>query len=114
MSVKAAPTAMLTVLFKRRWLLLTVFLTVVGAGVGYLATATPKYQSLAELIIRFGDRSIPTVDRTPTTELTPSDRREIVLANSQLLQSHSLIRATIEALGVGVLFPDIVARPPAS
>ena len=114
MSVKAAPAAMLTVLFKRRWLLLAVFLTVVGAGVGYLATATPKYQSLAELIIRFGDRSIPTVDRTPTTELTPSDRREIVLANSQLLQSHSLIRATIETLGVGVLFPDIVARPPAS
>lgn len=110
--MRTAPAAVLTALFKRKLALLSVFVLVVGAGVGYLMLATPKYQSVAELIVRFGERSIPSLARTPATELTPSDRREIVLANSQLMQSHDLVRATIESIGVARLYPDIMASPP--
>ena len=103
---------LLTILFKRKWTLILVFLTVMlGAG-AYLLLATPKYLSEAELVIRFGDRSIPSVDRVPAVELTPADRREIVLANSELLQSHELLQATIEAFGLDQVYPDIVEDPP--
>ena len=37
------------------------------------------------------------VDRLPSIEMTPADRREVVMANSELLQAPELLRATIES-----------------
>src|SRR6185437_2500712 len=90
METQFMPLGLLTILFKHRRAVLTVFLTVVLSAVAYLLIATPKYESMAELIVRFGDRSIPEVNRTPQTELTPSDRHEIVLAHAAMLSSHDL------------------------
>src|SRR6266849_5229896 len=60
----------------------------------------------------FGDRSIPTVDRVPTVEMTPSDRRETVLAHAAILGSHDLAETTIESFGLDTVYPDIVDDPP--
>src|SRR5262249_25828488 len=88
------------------------FLTVSAGGAAYLILATPKYESVAQLIVRFGDRSIPDINRKPVSEMTPSDRREIVLSNAEILKSHDLAQATIEALGLGVIFSELLADPP--
>src|SRR6185437_9997572 len=101
------------VIFRHKAAVATVFVTVIAVGVAYLMLATPKYESVAQLIVRFGDRSIPEVDRKPAAEMTPSDRREIVLANSQILGSHDLEEETIKAIGIGKLYPEIVENPPA-
>jgi len=105
---------MLSVLFRRRRMMFYIFSTIVLATAAYLFITTPKYESAAQLIVRFGDRSIPQVDRTTPIELTPADRREIVLANADVLQSPDLLRATIETVGVETIYPDIVADPPSS
>jgi len=55
----------------------------VFAGLAYLLIATPKYQSEAQLIVRFGDRSIPELSRSPVTEMSQSDRHEIVEAHAR-------------------------------
>ncbi|MDB5395742.1 MAG: hypothetical protein JWM91_3248 [Rhodospirillales bacterium] len=104
---------LLTILFKRKEIILVVFLSVILAGVAYLLTATPKYESVAQMIVRFGDRSIPEVARTPTTfEMTPADRHEVVAAHAAMLNSHDLAKATIESLGINALYPDIAEDPP--
>jgi uncharacterized protein involved in exopolysaccharide biosynthesis len=112
MSTQLMPYGAVTVLSKQWRIFIGVFLTIMIGGGAYLLFAVPKYESVAELVVTFGDRSTPAVDRGPTTELTPSDRREIVLSHAALLQSHDLAQATIEAFGIDNVYPDIVASPP--
>ena len=112
MRLQLMPYGLLTVLFRHKGAVAATFLAVVLCGAGYLIFATPKYESVAELIVRFGDRSIPDVNRKPVSEMTPSDRREIVLSNAEILKSHDLERAVVEAVGLGVVYPEIVDDPP--
>jgi uncharacterized protein involved in exopolysaccharide biosynthesis len=112
MNGELMPYGLLTTLFKHKKAVLGIFFGVVLCGLAYLLIATPKYESVAELIVRFGDRSVPEVARTPTSEMTPSDRREIVLSHAAILSSHDLAQATIEAFGLNAVYPDIAANPP--
>ncbi len=112
MNAQLMPYGLLTTLFKHQKAVLGVFFGVVLAGAAYLLIAEPKYESDAQLIVRFGDRSIPEVARTQTTEMTPSDRHEIVLAHAAMLSSHDLAQATIEAFGLDKIYPDIAEDPP--
>ncbi|KPF84705.1 hypothetical protein IP70_14195 [alpha proteobacterium AAP38] len=113
MYATALPHGVLITICKRWRLFMTVLLGTVLLGAGYLTFATKKYESVAELVVTFGRWSAPEVERGPATELTPSDRREIVLAHAAILHSHDLARATVEAFGIPAIYPDIAADPPA-
>ncbi|PKU23229.1 GumC family protein [Telmatospirillum siberiense] len=112
MSTQLMPYGALTVFTKQWRCFIGLFLAVVLGGGAYLLFAEEKYESVAQLVITFGDRSTPEVDRSPATEMTPSDRREIVLSHAAILQSHDLARAAIEAFGLQTVYPDIVESPP--
>src|SRR5262249_33673237 len=49
MNLQLIPYGILTVLFRHRTAVVSVFLAVLVAGVAYLLTATPKYESVAQL-----------------------------------------------------------------
>jgi len=102
----------LTILFKRRRLVLRIFFSILALGIAYLIIAERKYESVSQLIVRFGNRSVPEVERAPATELTPSDRREIVLSHVAILKSPDLARATLEAVDIKNIYPDIIENPP--
>jgi len=106
------PYSLLTTLFRHRRAVLGVFFSVLFAGLAYLLIAEPKYQSEAQLIVRFGDRSIPELSRSPVTEMSQSDRHEIVEAHAAMLSSHDLAQKAIESFGLDVVYPDIAADPP--
>lgn len=112
MSTQLMPYGTLTVFAKQWRSFFVVFLAFLIGGGLYLLLAEPKYESVAELVVTFGDRSTPEIDRGPATELTPADRREIVLSNAAILESHDLARATIASFGLDTVYPDIVADPP--
>lgn len=112
MYATAIPYGVLITICKRWRLFMAVFLGTLLLGVGYLTFATKKYESVAELVVTFGRWSAPEVERGPAQELTPSDRREIVLAHAAILHSHDLARATIEAFGIDKVYPDIAENPP--
>ncbi|MTK64685.1 MAG: hypothetical protein F8N15_09230 [Methanobacterium sp.] len=100
-------------IISRQWsCFIVVLVSVLFVAVSYLIFTQSKYESVAELVVTFGGRSTPEVNRAPTTELTPSDRREIVLSHAALLNSHDLARAVIEAFGIAAVYPRIVAEPP--
>jgi len=111
-SMRTPAINLLAVFFRHRWAMIAAFLAVVGLGITYLATTTPKYESTAQLIIRFGDKSLPDIAQAPPTELTPADRREIVLSNSAILQSPDLIQSVVQTMGIEQLYPDIIENPP--
>ena len=112
MSVQLIPYNAVTVLSKQWRTFLGVFAAVMIAGIGYLVIATPKYESVAELVVTFGDRNSPDIAHNGAGELTPSDRREIVLSHAAILESHDLARATIEAFGIDKVYPKIAEDPP--
>lgn len=108
------PYGFVSTLFRHRGPALLVFLAVFLAGLGYVLLKTPEYRSTAQLVVRFGDRSVPDVDRSQATEMTPADRREIVLAHAAMLASPDLAQATIKKIGLARLYPDIAAHPPSA
>jgi len=113
MSAQLIPYSAVTLLSKQWRCFITVFATVMILGIGYLLFATPKYESVAELVVTFGDRSAPDIAHSQTLELTPSDRREIVLSHAAILQSHDLAQAVIESFGLDKVYPKIAEDPPA-
>ncbi len=112
MSAHLIPYGAVTVLSKQWRCFVGVFATVMIIGIGYLIFATPKYESVAELVVTFGDRNAPGVSQNQSSELTPSDRREIVLSHAAILESHDLARAVIEQFGIDKVYPDIARNPP--
>lgn len=102
----------LVAIFRHRAAALGVLLAFLVAGLGYVLIKTPEYESTAQLVVRFGDRSIPDISRSQATELTPADRREIVLTHAAMLQSPDLAGATVKSIGLARLYPDIAENPP--
>jgi uncharacterized protein involved in exopolysaccharide biosynthesis len=101
----------LAAMFKHRRVALAMLMVWLLAGAGYVLLKTPEYESVAKLVVRFGDRSIPDVDRSQVTELTQDDRREIVLAHATMLTSHDLAERTVKSFGIATLYPDIAENP---
>ena len=92
----------LYILFTYKWRVAGFFLTVLAAVVVYTATAKPKYQSEAKLLVRLGRESV-TLDPTATTgQIVSVSRSQENEINSELeiLRSPDLPRAVVEALGV--------------
>ena len=106
------PYGFLATLFKHRGAVLAMLLAWVTIGAAYVLLKTPEYESSAKLVVRFGDRSIPDVNRAPVTEMTPADRREIVLSHATLLGSHDLAERSVKSIGIAALYPDIASHPP--
>src|SRR5579859_5442 len=112
MSAQLIPYQAVTTLSKQWRCFITVFTTVMVLGIGYLLFATPKYESVAELVVTFGDRSTPDISHVQAEQLTPGDRHEIVLSHAAILESHDLAEATISAFGIDKVYPDIAGDPP--
>ena len=115
MTIEPTARSLLTLLFRRKWAFIVTAFFVVAAGVAYLMLATPQYKSDASLIIRFDDKVVSTTNlaRDTTPEVSAQqDRREIVVANAEILKSPDLAAQVIQEIGLEKLYPDIAADPP--
>ena len=104
-----------TVLFKRKKMFIASACTVFALGGAYLALATPLYRSEASVVVRFDEHAIPETNmaRDSSPEVTAAnERREMVLANAEIMTSPDLAQAVIDYFGLSRLYPDIVANPP--
>ncbi len=114
MILDSSPAGTIEVLFKWKKVVIGIFALIVCAAGIYLKVTTPQYQSEAELVVRFGDHSVPEPQRTERTEVATSDRQEIVAANAEILKSPHLAQATIASFGLDKVYPEVVANPPAA
>jgi uncharacterized protein involved in exopolysaccharide biosynthesis len=111
------PTAkdLITVLFRRKKMFSVVAGGVMLLGAAYLILVTPQYRSEASIVVRFDEKAVPTTNMAhdTTPEVTAqNDRRETVVANSEILNSPDLARGVIESFGLDQIYPDIQENPP--
>ena len=115
MTIEPTARGLLTVLFRRKWTFILTALVVLMAGAAYLVVTTPLYRSEASLVIRFDDKVVSTTNlaRDTTPEVSAqNDRREIVVANAEILKSPDLATEVIKSFGLPTLYPDIMEDPP--
>ena len=107
------PTAqdLLAVFFRRKRAFFLTYLLVIAAGIAYLALSNIEYRSDAQVVVRFGDNVVPDLSRnTPPVQIVPEERRNIVMANVEILRSPELMRRAIENFGIENVYPAIAAK----
>jgi polysaccharide biosynthesis transport protein len=85
------------VLLRRRWLALTVFLLIVGAGVARVRMVRPVYQATAQVLI---DRQAPSILGFEGDVRLTDAREDFYQTQYRLLQSRLLARKVVERLGL--------------
>ncbi len=100
----------LHVVFRRKWLILLVFAVCAAAATtGVLYLTTPRYEAVAQILVSPGDVQLPTDGRSGGGSINPDERMARAI---QLLTGRSLAEQVVEAVGAGVLYPDLSERLP--
>ncbi len=107
---------LLTVIFKYKVIMITIFLTVVAVvTVGTFRTA-PTYEASSEILVKFGRENVfaPTIASSQggSPILFNSSREEGINSKVQILKGRNLIEKVINDLGINTLYPDITKKNP--
>jgi uncharacterized protein involved in exopolysaccharide biosynthesis len=97
--------ALLHVLFKRKWLIILVFVVCAPAVTAVVIHfSAPRYEAYAQLLISPGEAQLPTESGAA---VGPEERMARTL---QLLTGPSLVEQVVQVVGSEVLYPDIAER----
>lgn len=111
MQIELTSRGLITTLFRHRLKLVASFVFCVFIAFAYLMTATPAYESVGSLLVKFGRAATPDVFdfKGDGVEVSQNDRREIMQSNIQILQSRDLLRTLVHDFGVETLYPGLTA-----
>ena len=107
---------LLTLIFKHKVKIITVFLTVVAVATAVTFLTAPTYEASSKILVKFGRENVfaPTLatpdGRTPV--LFSASREEGLNSKVQILTGRNLIEKAIIGLGVNTLYPDITEEIP--
>jgi len=105
----------LTILFKHKYKILTVFLaTVITVTVGSFLLP-PVYEAKSSLMVKLGREYMysPEVgDAKPSVSFQSFNQQEVMSSELQILTSRDLIERVITSIGINAIYPDIVKDPP--
>ena len=90
-------TDYLRVLYKRRWMALTVLLVVLGTVTVYTFTATPIFEAKTRLLIEADDRNVVSFQQVIEEDQAKADYYQ---TQYSILQSRALARKTLDALNL--------------
>ncbi len=107
----------LTLLFKRKYTILIVFIAVVGTVTAGSFLMDPTYESKSNLLIKFGREYIYRSEvgergGQDSRPLIPLNQEEVINSEVQILTSRDLIEKVIISLGVETIYPDLAKEPP--
>jgi len=112
MIVEMTPRSLLSVVFRHRVKFMAVLAACLWLAGAYCLIATPKYQSEASLLVRFGSGQPAGGEpgtSSPAITAAQQERREIVNSQIRFLHSRDLLAAVVKIIGVNVLYPDLTA-----
>ena len=102
----------LTVLFKYKRRIMTVFLgTIVTVTVGSFLM-TPIYESQATIMVKMGREHMYRPEVGSTGPAISYDQNRIIESEIQILSSRDLIEGVLTKIGVATLYPDLADSPP--
>ena len=112
MQIELTSRGLMTTLFRHRFKLVLSFIFCVMIAIASLLTATPAYESVGSLLVKFGRAATPDVFDFKVGgggEVSQNDRREIMQSNIQIIQSRDLLRGMVHDFGVETLYPGLTA-----
>ncbi|HTP66823.1 MAG TPA: GumC family protein [Geobacteraceae bacterium] len=103
----------LTLFFKRRSMIIVVFLSVVITVTAASFLARPVYQAKSSILIKYGREYLyhPEVGTTPQPVMT-LNQEEVLNSEIQILTSRDLLKKVVATLGPENIYPDLVKDPP--
>ena len=105
----------LTILFKHKYKILTVFLaTVITVTVGSFLLP-PVFEAKSSLMVKLGREYMysPEVgDAKSSISFQSFNQQEVISSELQILTSRDLIEKVVTTIGVDTIYPDLVKVPP--
>ena len=102
----------LTVLFKRKIRIVTIFLTTVVTVTIVTFLLPPTYEAKSSLMVKFGREYVNRPGVGDTRSLMALNQEEVLNSEIQILTSPELIGKALATLKVETVYPDLVESPP--
>jgi len=109
---KASLRDLLTIFFKHRAKILTIFSIVVAMVTITTFFASPVYEAKSTLLVKYGREYMNQSQVGTSQPMMSVDRQEIINSEIQILKSPDLAKRVIEAVKLGQMYPDLVKDPP--
>lgn len=97
------------VMFKYKYHIVLIFVLTVAVAAVMSVTKEPLYQSSTSLLIKQGREYMYVPEINDERARSPTRLLELINAEMQILNSRDLKEGTIEAIGLDVLYPDLVS-----
>lgn len=102
----------LTVVFKYRLTIITVFFVTALCSLVLPSFMTPIYEAETSLLVKVGREHMFTSEVSDATPQMTVDLKTLVDPELAILTSRNLIQRVIETLGINAAYPDLIDNPP--
>jgi len=104
----------LTVLFKRKTLILTVFLAVAVTVTVASFLLTPVYEAESSILVKIGREYLNRSDVGNNAPVMSLNQEEVTNSEIQILRNRDLIEKVITTLQLEKIYPELLLNPPAN
>lgn len=101
----------LTIFFKHRVKILTIFSVVVAIVTIASFVATPIYEAKSSLLVKYGREYMNQSQVGNSQPMMSLNREEIINSEIQILKSPDLAKRVIETIKLGQIYPDLAKHP---
>ena len=102
----------LTVLFKHKTKIVTIFLATVITVTIWSFLLPPTYEAKSSLMVKFGREYVNRPGMGETRSIMSLNQEEVLNSEIQILTSRDLIEKVLTTLKVETVYPDLVKSPP--
>jgi succinoglycan biosynthesis transport protein ExoP len=111
MVIEPTTRDLLAVFFRHKRAFLLTNLLVLAIGITFLLMSNTLYRSDAQVVVRFGDNVVPDLSRnTQPIQIVPDERRNLVLANVEIIRSPQLAAQTLSHFGLDKVYPELAQK----
>lgn len=117
MDIELNMRSILTAVFKHQFKIIAVFALIMTFGVMYIVGQQSSFAARASFLVKFGQGAVPNVSSDMTlrpTELSYSDRNELMQSYLNIIQSSDLVSRAIDKVGFDKVFATPKSAPKAS
>ena len=97
----------LTIIFKRKRLILFVFFLTIFLVVASSLLVRPKYEAKAQVLVKFGRENLYTPPNEANRYLVQNSREDQILPEIELIKSRSLAEKVLEVLGTQYVYGEM-------
>ncbi|MDQ0464124.1 uncharacterized protein involved in exopolysaccharide biosynthesis [Caulobacter ginsengisoli] len=105
-----APSDFITLLWRERYLMISVFLLIFIAGLGFAFTLKKAYPAHSSLLIQLGQEYVYEPLAGDAARGAVPDVNSVVQSETAILSSEPLREMTIRKVGLGIIYPDLAAK----